>query len=88
MLHAMRGEYFGSRHFGTILGMSSFPMSIGMMITPFIVGRIHDIQHTYQWSLLVLAGACALAAFTILFATRPIPQAEQRRMATRGARDG
>ena len=88
MLHAMRGEYFGSRHFGTILGMSSFPMSIGMMITPFIVGRIHDIQHTYQWSLLVLAGACALAAVTILFATRPIPPGEQRRMAARSARGG
>ena len=87
MLHAMRGEYFGTRHFGTILGMSSFPMSIGMMLTPFIVGRIHDIQHTYQWSLLVLAAACVMAMFTVLFATRPVPPGERRRMAVRSARD-
>ena len=87
MLHAMRGEYFGTRHFGTILGMSSFPMSVGMMIAPFIVGRVHDIQQTYQWSLLVLACACGLAAITILFATRPVAPAQARRMTAQASRD-
>ena len=87
MLHAMRGEYFGTRHFGTILGMSSFPMSIGMMVAPFIVGRVHDIQHTYQWSLIVLACSCGLAALTILFATRPVPPAQRRRLATLASRE-
>ena len=87
MLHAMRGEYFGTRHFGTILGMSSFPMSIGMMVAPFIVGRVHDIQQTYQWSLIVLACACGLAALTILFATRPVPPAQRRRLVTMASRD-
>ncbi len=73
LLHAMRGEYFGRRHFGTILGLSSFPMSIGITLAPFVMGWVHDIQHTYEWSLYVLAVTCVMASVTILFAARPIP---------------
>ncbi len=86
ILHAMRGEYFGRRHFGTILGLSSFPMSIGMMAAPVAVGWIHDVQDTYIWTLYALAGACAVASFTILFATRPMSPAMRRRLAARAAR--
>ncbi len=86
MLHALRGEYFGSRHFGTILGMSSFPMAMGMMITPVAVGWVHDLQHTYEYSLYVLAGLCVMASITILFATSPASPAAMRRLAARTAR--
>ena len=86
LLHAMRGEYFGRRHFGTILGLSSFPMSIGMMATPFVIGLVHDIQGTYVWSLYVLAGACVVASVTILFATRPMSPGLRRRVEARAAR--
>jgi len=86
LLHAMRGEYFGRRHFGTILGLSSFPMSIGITLAPFVMGWVHDIQHTYEWSLYVLAGTCVLASVTILFAARPIPPGVRRRMQARAAR--
>ena len=64
LLHAMRGDYFGRKHFGVILGMSGFPMAIGMMATPVIVGRVYS-------SLFTLAGFCILAAIMILFATKP-----------------
>ena len=40
ILLAMRGDYFGRRHFGTIFALSSFPMSIGMMLSPVIVGMV------------------------------------------------
>ncbi len=83
LLHAMRGEYFGRRHFGTILGLSSFPMSIGMMLAPVVMGWIHDIQGTYVWALYVLAGTCALASVTILFGTRPMSPSLRRRSADR-----
>ena len=86
LLHAMRGEYFGRRHFGTILGLSSFPMSVGMMLAPFIMGLAHDVQGTYTWSLYFLAGACVLASFTIFFATRPMSPALRRRLQARAAR--
>ena len=75
MLHAMRGEYFGARHYGAILGFYSIPMSIGMMTAPVVVGIIFDVQQTYQWVFLGLAGACVLGAISMLLATRPEPPA-------------
>ena len=86
LLHAMRGDYFGRRHFGTILGLSSFPMSVGITLAPFILGWVHDVQHTYEFGLYVLAGACVIASFTILFATRPIPPGVRRRLQARAER--
>ena len=86
LLHAMRGDYFGRRHFGTILGLSSFPMSVGITLAPFVMGWVHDVQGTYEWSLYVLAGSCAIASFTVLFATRPMPPGLRRRFEARAAR--
>ncbi len=73
ILHAMRGDYFGRKHYGTILGMSAFPMAIGMTVSPVVVGWVFDQQNTYETVLFVLAGAAVMASITILFATRPGP---------------
>ena len=70
ILLAMRGEYFGRRHFGTIFALSSFPMSIGMMLSPVLVGWSHDVWKTYDWSLYVMAAFCLAASVTVLFATQ------------------
>lgn len=86
MLLAMRGEFFGRRHFATIFALSSFPMSIGMMLTPVIVGWSHDVWKTYDPSLYVLAGFCAAASVTVLFATRPMAPEVRRRFEARTAR--
>ena len=80
ILLAMRGEYFGRRHFGTIFALSSFPMSIGMMLTPVIVGWSHDVWKSYDWSLYVLAGFCVAAGVTVLFATRPMSPGVRHRL--------
>ncbi len=78
MLHAMRGDYFGRKHFGVILGMSAFPMAMGMMVTPWLVGRIFDSTGTYVSSLYALAAACVVAAITILLATKPTTPSARR----------
>jgi MFS family permease len=82
MLHAMRGDYFGRKHFGTILGMSAFPMAMGMTVAPVIVGAAHDRQGTYETVLYVLAGAAILASLTVLLATRPKPPGPKQRSST------
>lgn len=84
ILHAMRGEYFGRKHYGTILGMSAFPMAIGMTLSPVIVGWVHDQQKTYETVLYFLAGAAVLASLTVLMATRPQPPGPRGRRADRG----
>ena len=71
MLHALRGEFFGRKHFGVILGMSAFPMAVGMMITPVIVGWVFDRTGTYEISLYALAVACLGGTITILLTTKP-----------------
>jgi cyanate permease len=58
--------------------MSAFPMGMGMMATPWIVGRIHDNTGTYVTSLYTLAAACAVAAVTILLATKPVVPIQRR----------
>jgi MFS family permease len=73
LLHAMRGEYFGRKHYGTILGLSAFPMAIGMTVTPYVVGRVFDIQGTYQYAFLTLAALSVIASVAILFAKKPTP---------------
>ena len=77
MLHAMRGEYFGRKHFGIILGIGAFPMAIGMMATPFIVGWVFDRTGSYVGQLYTLAAFCAIAAVTILLATKPPAPVQQ-----------
>ena len=71
MLHALRGEFFGRKHFGVILGMSAVPMAVGMMITPVIVGWVFDRTGTYEISLYALAVACLGGTITILLTTKP-----------------
>ena len=72
VLHALRGDYFGSRYFGSILGFSSFPMIIGMTATPVLVGLAFDIQGTYKWAFLFTATTAYIGAGLILFARRPV----------------
>jgi len=72
VLHALRGDYFGSRYFGSILGISSFPMIVGMTATPVLVGLAFDIQGTYRWAFLFTATTAYMGSVLIMFAGRPI----------------
>jgi MFS family permease len=71
ILHSIRGEFFGGRHYGTILGLNAFPMGIGMMLSPVIVGFIYDSTNTYFYSLLSMAFLCIAASFLILLIKSP-----------------
>ncbi len=77
ILHAMRGEYFGSRAFGTILGLSGILMSVAMIVAPVTVGYLFDVQETYRWAFLGGAAACYAGAVLILFVARPRHPSEQ-----------
>ena len=71
MFHALRGEYFGRKYFGTISGVMSFPMSMGMMATPVLVGWAFDVQGSYQFSFIVMAILCVVASLSVLFVKKP-----------------
>ena len=69
--HAMRGDFFGGKHYGTILGINAFPMGIGMMIAPVIVGYLYDTYDTYYFSFLVMAALCILSCILISIIKNP-----------------
>ena len=69
--HAMRGDFFGGKHYGTILGINAFPMGIGMMIAPVIVGYLYDTYNTYYYSFLVMAALCILSCILISIIKNP-----------------
>jgi MFS family permease len=73
ILHAMRGDFFGRRHYATIMSLSAVPMALGMTLAPVIAGRVFDVQGTYRWVFVGLAAACAMGAWVVLLAVRPKP---------------
>ncbi|MCH8222661.1 MAG: MFS transporter [Chloroflexi bacterium] len=72
ILHALRGDYFGTKAFATILGMSSMMMGASMAIAPFAVGLAFDIQDTYRWAFISLAFLAFGASGLILFVSPPV----------------
>ena len=68
---AIRGEYFGRASFGRILGVSTVPMNILLLLAPILTGFMRDQLGDYQWALLVLAILNGIGATLFLIARRP-----------------
>jgi MFS family permease len=56
---ALQADYFGTKHFGTIMGLLTTSSVIPALISPVIAGRIVDVMGNYKL-------AWQLAAFTVL----------------------
>ncbi|MFW6174841.1 MAG: MFS transporter [Chloroflexota bacterium] len=78
IFHALRGDYYGRRHFGAILGFSELPLALGMTAAPVIVGWAQDVQGTYQWSFLALSVLGFVGTALMLLATPPRRQPRPR----------
>ena len=68
---AIRGEYFGRASFGRILGLSTVPMNILLLIGSPMAGYMRDAQGSYDTAFLLLAGLNFLGGILFLFARRP-----------------
>ncbi len=68
---AIRGEYFGRASFGKILGISSVPMNILLLMSSPFAGYLRDVQGSYTNAFLILAGLNYLGGFLFLMAKRP-----------------
>jgi MFS family permease len=68
---SIRGEYFGRKAFGTILGLSAVPMSAFMMAGPLFAGAMFDARGSYSLAFIVLAGVAAMGGFLLLLAKKP-----------------
>lgn len=73
LMQAMRADYFGRRHFGTIMGFSSMVIMWGMISGPIIAGLMADHFGNYQYGFTLLAFLAALGSIFFVFATKPAP---------------
>jgi len=70
---AIMADYFGRRCLGTIQGLSLGVMTIGGVLTPFIMGSLRDSTGGYRLPFLVLASAALLAVPLLMAARHPRP---------------
>ena len=68
---AIRGDYFGRASFGKILGISTVPMNILLLIAAPLVGFMRDELGDYNQAFLLMAGFNTLGAVLFLIARRP-----------------
>jgi MFS family permease len=71
LMSAIRADYFGSAAFGTITGISSMIVMLGMMAGPLVAGVLADRFDSYVPGFLIIAGAAALGAVFFVLARRP-----------------
>ena len=67
----MRGEYFGRKAFGKIMGVSTLPMMTMSIAAPVLAGRFYDSQGNYSEAFLYIAIAGALGSLFFLLAKKP-----------------
>ena len=69
---SMRGEYFGRKSFGKIMGISAVPLMIMTMIAPVFAGRSFDSTGDYTTSFLWIALFGFIGSLIFLIAKKPL----------------
>jgi sugar phosphate permease len=71
LMSAIRADYFGSAAFGTITGLSSMVLMVGMMGGPLVAGILADRTGSYVLAFSLLAALAAGGSLFFLGARRP-----------------
>ncbi len=68
---SIRGEYFGRKSFGKIMGISQVPMNILLLSAPVFAGVVRDVTGEYTIAFATLAGLNMLGGLLFLLARPP-----------------
>ena len=68
---SIRGEYFGRKSFGKIMGISQVPMNILLLAAPVVAGMVRDTTGEYTIAFATLAGLNMLGGLLFLIALPP-----------------
>jgi len=83
MMVALRADYFGPKSFGTIMGISSLVIMIGMTAGPIICGVMYDIYGNYELAFTAMAFASLTGSVCFWFARPPkAPTTQQTNLDT------
>jgi MFS family permease len=69
---SIRGDYFGRKNYGKIMGISQVPMNVLLLIGPVFAGVMRDSTGTYQTAFAVLGILAVIGGFCFLFAKKPV----------------
>jgi len=65
------GQYFGRKHFGSLVGIMTVFHSLGSLLSPVISGWVFDSTHSYSGVLLAAAPLFLLGGVAFLMARKP-----------------
>ncbi|MEI6665623.1 MAG: MFS transporter [Chloroflexota bacterium] len=71
LMAALNADYFGRTSFGSIFGMSTMIVTIGLIAGPLIAGVLYDRTGSYATGFTVTAIVAALGSIFFVLATRP-----------------
>lgn len=71
MMTSMRADYFGARHFSSIMGASMAVFMVGQLVGPLLVGAMADRLGDYRAAFAVLATLAAASSLAFWFAKPP-----------------
>ena len=74
---AIRADYFGTGSFGKILGFSTVPMNLLLLVASPFAGWMYDQYGSYDLAFLILAGLNLVGALCFLASARPRPRPAQ-----------
>ncbi len=77
LMVALRADYFGTKAFGMIMGISSLVVMFGMMGGPIVGGLLSDYYGNFVYSFAIIALVSLLGAICFYFATPPAPPPQQ-----------
>ncbi len=72
LMNAIRGEFFGRRYFGTIMGLMDLVQMFGTVIGPVFAGWIFDVTGSYRIAFLSFAAASAISLVLMVITRRPV----------------
>ena len=75
---ALRADYFGGKHYGTITGFSSMVVAAGIITGPLVAGASYDLSGSYTIGFASLALVAGFGAFVFLFTKKPTPPSDHR----------
>jgi MFS transporter, OFA family, oxalate/formate antiporter len=67
----IRADYFGTRAFATIQGMSRSITTAGTFMGPIIAGFLYDLTHSYRIAFGIFAAVSLIAMVLLFLAKRP-----------------
>ena len=74
----IRADYFGTKAFATIQGVSRTITTMGTFMGPIIAGYVHDTTKSYAIAFSIFACSAILSCVCMFFAKRPQPAADRK----------